>query len=203
MKYLHEIIIEQTEKLIKEGKQFSAWDVTQAVNRALMCLSLKEMTFVDCPTFTDKDGQPGYNVEHSHVKSLVHLYLKNYNPFMLKQVHGPKYIVYTPIPIPEVYVPTLNILGGTYVQYDPLLNVSTKITFSEVNPNEENLPPYSTDINKGDAWGSRYSDLEGIPIKEWPTGTFPPTPFNNETVEIYKKKVVSLAQEFLNKLRGD
>ncbi len=95
--YLHEIIIEAVEVLIKEGEPFSAWDVTQWVRECLLDYFPGDIS--DCTSFTNKEGDERYNVEHSRVKNLVHLYLKNYNPNKIQQAHGSKYITYTPVNI--------------------------------------------------------------------------------------------------------
>lgn len=95
--YLHEIIIEAVEVLIKEGEPFSAWDVTQWVRKSLLDYFPGDIN--DCTSFTNKEGDERYNVEHSRVKTLVHLYLKNYNPNKIQQTHGSKYITYTPVNI--------------------------------------------------------------------------------------------------------
>lgn len=105
--YLHEAIIEEIECLIEEGEPFSAWDVTQGVREAVLDADVE-----DCASFTDKLGDERYNVEHSRVKSLVHLYLKNYDPNRVQQAHGPKYIVYTPVAL-QKQAPTSTV-------FDPL-----------------------------------------------------------------------------------
>lgn len=142
--YLHEAIIEEIEFLIEEGEPFSAWDVTQGVRAEL----LEEQTdIVDCPSFTDKLGEEVYNVEHSRVKSLVHLYLKNYNPNKIQQAHGPKYITYTPVTVQDsipAYDPWgwLNnpvVVGGDFL--DESIGKSPNVTFSPVAPNGTIAPP--------------------------------------------------------------
>ncbi len=110
--YLHEIIIEAVEILIHEGEPFSAWDVTQWVRDCLLDYLPGDIS--DCPSFTDKEGDERYNVEHSRVKNLVHLYLRNYNPNRIQQAHGPKFITYTPVVLQDSFAP------ATSTVFDPI-----------------------------------------------------------------------------------
>lgn len=94
MAYLHELIIAEVERLLEEGEPFSAWDVTQNLRE----IHPEEVdTVSDCAKFTTKYGEVFYNIEHARVKSLVHLYLQNYNPNKVQKTDNGKFKVYTPV----------------------------------------------------------------------------------------------------------
>lgn len=145
--YLHELIIEDVEALIEEGEPFSAWDVTQGVRANLDVDPTQSIS--DCPSFTDKFGETKYNVEHTRVKSLVHLYLKNYNPNKVQQAHGPKYIIYTPVKAQDTATPMQSILDPLGWLNNPRQMVgsdkldvkqSPNITFHLTDPNGSIAP---------------------------------------------------------------
>lgn len=135
MSYLHEIIIEGIETLIAEGEPFSAWDVTQWVRNCLNTLYPDDIS--DCPSFTDKDGDERYNVEHNRVKNLVHLFLKNYNPNKIQQAHGPKYITYTPVVLQDTVTP------ATSPVFDPLGWLTSPIVYPD-KKHAGSVPPTRT-----------------------------------------------------------
>lgn len=92
MNYLHEAIIKAIDFFMDQGMSFSAYDVTEYVRD----MDLHPEDIDDADIFTSRDGIITVMVEHKRVKSLVHLYMKNYNPNQIQKSDNGQYIIYTP-----------------------------------------------------------------------------------------------------------
>lgn len=98
MKYLHEYIINTIEDFITKEKEFTAYDVTSCLRK----LDLTEDDVYDCDSIEIKSGDSYkyvLNIEHSRVRSLVHLYMNNMSKLTdlyVKKNNG-SHILYTPL----------------------------------------------------------------------------------------------------------
>jgi len=113
MNYLHEAVIGLIDTFIEQKVTFSAWDVTVAVRE----LNLRPEDVNDSDVYVNKYGEEFVQVEHSRIKSLVHLYMKNYDPTRISKTDNGKYISYTPID--PIIVPAAQTWGQIISSINP------------------------------------------------------------------------------------
>ena len=144
MNYLHEAIIQAIEHFIEQCITFSAHDVTRYVRD----MELSPEDIVDADHFINLSGENFVQVEHSRVKSLVHLYMKNYNPNLFQKSDNGRYITYTPVGV--------SVANPTYDPWGYAVGISSPLGFGDfTNPKPLDLTPkFDWDIKKGSPLGS-------------------------------------------------